>query len=91
MKSVRAADAVIAETCEVLTCHVKPMSIDGARAFTGLWVPHPEARIALAAARHYELAVWGEASARDWAMMPCEHLPKKQLGLSKHSLTSPWT
>lgn len=88
MESIRAADA---ETCEVLTCHVKAMSIDGARAITRLWVPHSEARIALAAARHYELAVWGEASARNWAMMPCEHLPQKQLWLSKQRLASPWT
>ena len=77
------------KTWEVLTCCVKPMAVDGAHAFTRLWVPHPEARIALAAARHHQLAVWGEASARDWAVMPGENLPEKQRGLSNHSLTSP--
>lgn len=58
-----------------LTSLVKAVALDDTCALASLGAPHPEARIALAAARHHLLAVRREAAAGHCSTMPCEHLP----------------
>ena len=57
------------------TSLVKAMALDDARALAGLGAPYPQARVALAAARHHMLTVRCEAAAGHCSVVPCEHLP----------------
>ena len=59
----------------MLTSPVKAVALDDTCALASLGAPHPEARIALATARHHLLAVRREAAAGHCSMVPCEHLP----------------